>query len=52
MSSEIIPDQDPLETREWTESIDSVIEREGVERANFLLDQTIYHAMKAVSNHL
>ena len=44
MSGEITPDQDPLETREWAESINSVIAREGVERANYLLDQTICHA--------
>ena len=31
------PDPDPLETREWTEALDGVIEREGPERAAYLL---------------
>ncbi len=37
-------DNDPLETREWLDSIDSVIEREGVERAHFLLEKLIARA--------
>jgi pyruvate dehydrogenase E1 component len=34
-------DIDPEETLEWLESLDSVLEREGPERAHFLLDQLI-----------
>ncbi|URJ25235.1 pyruvate dehydrogenase (acetyl-transferring), homodimeric type [Candidatus Blochmannia ocreatus (nom. nud.)] len=32
-------DVDPIETRDWLESISSVIKREGIERAKFLIDQ-------------
>jgi pyruvate dehydrogenase E1 component len=32
-------DQDPLETSEWLEAIDSVIREEGIERARFLLER-------------
>jgi pyruvate dehydrogenase E1 component len=34
-------DIDPEETLEWLESLDSVLEREGPERAHFLLDRLI-----------
>ena len=34
-------DIDTQETREWIESIDAVMEQEGVERAHFLLEQLI-----------
>ena len=30
-------DKDPIETREWLEAINSVIEEEGIERASFLM---------------
>ena len=36
-----IQDQDPEETREWLESIDSVIRAGGAERAHFLLERLI-----------
>ena len=32
-------DQDPRETQEWREALDSVVEFDGVERAAFLLEQ-------------
>ena len=32
-------DEDPLETREWVEAITSIIENEGVARAQFLLQR-------------
>jgi len=35
------PDIDPQETREWLESLDTVLEREGSDRAHFLLGQLI-----------
>jgi len=42
-----IPDVDEQETREWIESLDSVIEREGVERAHFILEQLVDHARRS-----
>ena len=36
---DIHPDSDPQETREWLQALDSVLEREGPVRANFLLDK-------------
>jgi pyruvate dehydrogenase E1 component len=32
-------DQDPRETQEWREALDSVVEFDGVERAAYLLEQ-------------
>ncbi len=40
-------DPDPLETREWREAIDVVIEREGHDRATWLLEQTVSTAYAA-----
>jgi pyruvate dehydrogenase E1 component len=40
-------DLDPLETREWLESIDSVLKQEGPERAHFLIDRMVEHARRA-----
>jgi pyruvate dehydrogenase E1 component len=34
-----VQDQDPDETREWVESIDSVLKAQGPERAHFLLEK-------------
>ncbi|MGF1554100.1 MAG: pyruvate dehydrogenase (acetyl-transferring), homodimeric type [Paracoccaceae bacterium] len=34
-------DLDPVETREWLDAIDDVIDRDGTERAHFLLDRTV-----------
>ena len=47
VSSEIkaVDDQDPAETREWLEAIDSVQEYEGKARARFLLDKLYTHAL-------
>ncbi len=39
-----IPDKDPVETREWLESVDAVVEYDGRDRMSFLLDQAIDHA--------
>jgi pyruvate dehydrogenase E1 component len=33
-------DKDPIETSEWLEAINSVIEEEGVDRASFLMTKT------------
>ncbi|HTS52348.1 MAG TPA: alpha-ketoglutarate dehydrogenase [Burkholderiales bacterium] len=38
------PDQDPTETREWTQALDAVIENEGRERATFILRKLLDHA--------
>jgi pyruvate dehydrogenase E1 component len=38
------PDTDPVETREWLDSFATVVEREGVERAHFLLTQLLRQA--------
>jgi pyruvate dehydrogenase E1 component len=42
-----INDIDPLETQEWLESLDSVLERDGPERAHFLLQHLIDEARRA-----
>jgi pyruvate dehydrogenase E1 component len=42
-----IQDQDPEETREWLESIDSVIRTGGGQRAHYLLEQLMNHARRA-----
>ena len=34
-------DLDPVETREWLDSVEDVIERDGADRAHFLLDRAI-----------
>src|SRR6478736_3342098 len=34
-------DKDPVETREWLDSLSAVVEHEGKERARFLLERTI-----------
>ncbi len=47
MSSEEVTDLDPQETSEWQEAIDVVIEREGPERARYLLNQAINAAFEA-----
>ena len=43
---DIQPDADPQETREWLEALDSVLEREGPARANFLLDRLVEKARR------
>ena len=40
-------DSDPQETQEWREAIDVVIERQGPERARYLLEQTFDQAYEA-----
>ena len=39
-------DQDPQETQEWLDSLESVLENEGVERAHFLLESLIENARR------
>lgn len=45
-----LPDIDAVETKEWIESLEAVIENEGVERAHFLLEQLIDKARRSGSN--
>ncbi len=40
-------DADPLETREWLDSLEAVIEQEGPERAHFLLERMIEKARRS-----
>jgi pyruvate dehydrogenase E1 component len=39
-----IPDADPVETREWLDSVDAVLEHDGRGRMGYLLDRVIDHA--------
>ncbi|MBI2993275.1 MAG: pyruvate dehydrogenase (acetyl-transferring), homodimeric type [Gammaproteobacteria bacterium] len=39
-------DVDPQETQEWLESLDAVMDREGIERGHFLLEQLVARARK------
>src|SRR5262245_7534412 len=41
------PDVDPQETREWLEALDSVLEREGPARANYLLEKLVEKARQS-----
>jgi len=40
-------DSDVLETREWMEALSAVIEKEGAERAHFLLENLLEHARQS-----
>ena len=40
-------DTDPVETREWLEALEAVMEREGPERAHFLLERLIEKARRS-----
>lgn len=42
-----IEDYDPDETSEWLEALDAILQREGVERAHFILEQLIAKARKS-----
>ena len=43
-------DPDPQETREWIQALDAVLEREGPERAHYLLEALIDHSRRAGLN--
>ena len=43
-------DLDPVETKEWLESLEAVIERDGEERAHYLLESLIAEARRARIN--
>lgn len=40
-------DLDPQETQEWLESLDAVLEAQGLERAHYLLEQLIDKARRS-----
>ena len=46
MSERFQNDVDPIETRDWLQAIESVIREEGVERAQYLIDQLLAEARK------
>ena len=46
MSEKMHHDVDPQETQEWLDSLESVLETEGVERAHFLLESLIEKARR------
>ena len=39
----VLSDLDAIETREWMDALSAVIEKEGAERAHFLLEQLLEH---------
>ncbi len=45
-----LPDIDSVETQEWIDALEAVIENEGVERAHFLLEQMIDKARRSGAN--
>ncbi|WP_159565271.1 pyruvate dehydrogenase (acetyl-transferring), homodimeric type [Budvicia diplopodorum] len=50
MSEIVNQDVDPIETRDWLQAIESVIREEGVERAQYLIDQVMASARQAGVN--
>ncbi|MFT5452273.1 MAG: pyruvate dehydrogenase E1 component, partial [Enterobacterales bacterium] len=50
MSASDMKDNDPIETQEWIESLDAVLETEGVERAHYLLERLIDQARRSGIN--
>src|SRR5256885_13533484 len=41
------PDRDPQETREWLDALESVLEKEGSERAHYLIQRMIDEARRS-----
>ncbi|AGJ61090.1 Pyruvate dehydrogenase E1 component [Candidatus Moranella endobia PCVAL] len=46
MSTSLYNDVDPIETHDWLQAIESVIRTDGIERAQFLIDQLLDKANK------
>ncbi|WP_133408329.1 pyruvate dehydrogenase (acetyl-transferring), homodimeric type [Parashewanella tropica] len=46
MSEDLLQDVDPLETQEWLEAMQAVLEQEGPERAHYLLEKMIDKARR------
>jgi len=42
-----LQDIDPLETREWVDSLEAVLEIEGPDRAHFILEQLVDKARRS-----
>ncbi|HRN60518.1 MAG TPA: hypothetical protein PLI44_09835, partial [Chiayiivirga sp.] len=42
-----MPDNDATETREWLESLQAVTEREGTDRAHYLLERMVSQTRRA-----
>ncbi len=49
MSERFPNDVDPIETRDWLQAIESVIREEGVERAQYLIDQLLKRHIKCAA---
>ena len=47
---DFFPDTDNQETQEWLDSLSSVIDAEGTERAHFLIEMMIDQARRSGSN--
>ena len=47
MADMMHPDVDPQETQEWLDSLETVFEEEGAERAHFLLEALIDKARRS-----
>src|SRR4029078_12686737 len=47
LAMERLQDIDPLETREWVDSLEAVLEIEGPERAHFILEQLVDKARRS-----
>ena len=47
MSTPLNPDLDPIETREWIEALEAVVDAEGIERAHYLLERLIDKARRS-----
>ncbi|MEW8561592.1 MAG: pyruvate dehydrogenase (acetyl-transferring), homodimeric type, partial [Candidatus Thiodiazotropha sp.] len=41
------PDTDPLETQEWLDALEAVLENEGVDRAHFLIERLVDKARRS-----
>lgn len=50
MSDMLKNDVDPIETRDWLQAIESVIREEGVDRAQFIIEQVLNEARKGGVN--
>lgn len=50
MATNQTPDTDELETQEWLEALDAVIDREGPERAHYLIERLIDKSRRSGAN--
>jgi len=50
MATEPMVDSDELETQEWLDALEAVIEREGPERAHYLLERLIDKSRRSGAN--